>query len=284
MITKSPMSKMLRLLLVASMVMLVACGSDDDDDATTVVVGSPDNEQREEGVFQTPPMVVVNNSIENNVKAVSKVEVDGDDVTFEIECMDAPENVIHKQYIHTGVTCPSIADDRNGDGIVDWEETQQVAGPVLLSMDRQIESSNDGGFPIGRRYNYVERASLTAIRDILPQGEVFSLEGRVVIIYGVSPSTNLPDTVATNGDEPANVNIPISCAVINQVADTTTGGTTGATTGGTTGQTTGGTTGQTTGGTTGSTTGGTTGQTTGGTTGQTTGGTTGQTTGGTTAQ
>lgn len=51
--SKLTVSKILRLLLVASMVTL-ACGSDDDD-STRVVVENPDNEQREEGPLKLRP-------------------------------------------------------------------------------------------------------------------------------------------------------------------------------------------------------------------------------------
>jgi hypothetical protein len=218
-------TKILGLLLVTCMATLVACG--DDNDSTSVIIQEPRTEERQEqGTFSTPPMVIVNNNIENNVKASSRVKVEGDTVIMRVECRGAPRNVIHKQYIHTGTRCPSIADDTNGDGVIDWMEAQQVAGPLLLSMDGNPESSEQSGFPRSGTYTYERRASLERILDILPSGEDFLLAGRVVIIYGVSSSTPLPATVATNGDEPAYVNVPISCAVINAQSQPTTGGTT----------------------------------------------------------
>lgn len=249
-------SKILRLLLVASLAAVVACGSDDDD-STNVVVQVPDEEQREEaqGSYATPPMIVINNNIENNVKAVSKVEIEENEVVMRVECDDAAPNVIHKQYIHTGTTCPTAADDRNGDGYVDYVEAQQTAGPVLISLDSDISSEEEDSFPRGRSYIYVDRTSVPSLIAALPPGESLSLGGRVAIIYGADPSISLPDSVSVPVGMSAHESLPIACGVISQTSSpseetTGGGGSQGATTGdsGTTGGATSGGGSTTTGG------------------------------------
>ena len=259
-------SHFFQLLLLSVFLLVVACGDEDGGDTNITIDRDDEQQQEEEGTYTSRPSVVINNRITTNIKIITNVNIDNDDVDVKVDCTNAPKNVIHQQFIHIGVRCPTLDDDLNGDGYVDWVETQQVVGPELLALDGNLESPDVQNFPFGTNYTYQENASLAQIQEGLPSGEELSLDGRVLVIYGSDPSTPLPSTVATSPDDPVNVTIPISCVVLNKL-DSGSGGTTGGgTTGG--GTTGGGTTG---GGTTGggATGGGTTG---GGTTG---GGTTG---------
>lgn len=267
-------SRIVRMLMVASLVTMVACGDDNEGD-TNVIVNPDDEEQQEEqGTYTGQPSIVINNRIDNDVRATSRARVDNDNdqVFVDVDCQQAPPNVVHQQIIHIGVRCPGPGDDSNNDGYVDWQETQQVVGSKLLALDGNLSTQEESGYPRGGRYRYSRSARISELRDILPPGENLNLDGRVLVIYGANPQP-LPATFQYDPENPTNISIPITCIVIQKQegGPTTTGGTVGGgtTTGGTT---TGGTTtgGATIGGTTGGTT---TGGTTGGTV--TTGGTTG---------
>lgn len=287
------MKDTLKFLALGAVLILGACG--DDGDKTSVVVNpnEPQQQEEEQGTFSGSTPVIINNRIDNNIKVTNRVRVQGDTVVADVDCQDAPPNVIHQQIIHIGVRCPSALDDTNADGFVDWQETQAVVGPELISLDQNLGSQENSGFPSGQSYRYSRSASLSTIRNSLPSGENFNLEGKVLVIYGADPLTRFPATVSSNGSDPVNVTIPIFCNVIQKTASsptstasTTTGGATGSgsTTGGTTGTTTGSTTGDastttTTGGTASSSTDSTSSSTTGGMTTGTASGTTTGTTG-----
>jgi hypothetical protein len=228
--------------MVASLVTMVACGDDNDGD-TNVIVNPDEERQEEQGTYTGQPSVVINNEINNNVRATSRarVENDNDQIIIDVDCRRAAPNVVHQQFIHIGVRCPGPGDDLNNDGYVDWQETQQVVGVKLLSLDADIASQEESGFPRGENYRYSRRARISDLRSILPPSENLNLDGRVLVIYGANPQS-LPATFQYDPENPTNISIPITCIVIQkQEGPTTTGGTVG---GGTTtgGITTGGTT------------------------------------------
>jgi len=234
--------------------------------------------------------------------------MDKDNFTANINLSLAPLGT-HIQSITVGGACPTIADDKNGDGFVDAVEAQAIAGKTLIPLDGDLSSQEAGadGYPVDN-YNYSETTSFAkmlsdlVLPDTDPNDSIVKLstsdeltfQGKVVMIHGVDAATVLPATVQSIDGLPAQATLPLVCGVLQKSnSGTTTGGTTtgGTTTGGTTtgGTTTGGTTTGDTGTTTGDTgtttgeTGTTTGQT-GTTTGDsgTTTGQTGTTTGGAT--
>lgn len=247
-------SKLLRMLFVAFLVTMVACGDDNEGD-TNVIVNPDEEREEEQGTYTGQPSIVINNEIDNDVRATSRARVDNDndEVIVDVDCQQAPPNVVHHQIIHIGVRCPGPADDINNDGYVDWQETQQVVGTKLLALDANLSSEEESGYPSGSNYRYSRRARISDLRSILPPGENLNLDGRVLVIYGANPQP-LPATFQYDPENPTNISIPITCIVIQKQegGPTTSGGTVGGgtTTGGTTtGGTTGGT--ETTGGTTG---------------------------------
>ena len=215
------LTKVLTIISFASMVTFIGCGDEGD---TNVSIQDPTVEREEaQGTFATQPMVVVNNRIENDVRARSTAEIDNDNVIITVQCQNVDPVVPHRQYVHTGTRCPTIEDDTNNDGYVDYVETQLVCGPTLLALDTNIASQNEDSFPQGSSYAWVGRSSLTEILAALPSGEDLSLQGRAVIIYGISPTESLPPTVATREGESANTLIPIACGLL-QESGTTIGG------------------------------------------------------------
>ncbi len=88
--------------------------------------------------------------------------------------------------LHVWVRCPGPGDDNNNDGYVDWQETQQVVGTKLLSLDANISSVEESGYPHGANYRYSRKASISDLRSILPPGENLNFDGRVLVIYGAT--------------------------------------------------------------------------------------------------
>lgn len=271
---------------------LVACGEVEDVERSYSVTLTEVNPQVAPGVLGNGDLVLT-----------------GDNFTATLDLTGAPGGV-HRQGITVGAACPTIKDDANADGYVDGVEAQVSSGKTLIPLDGDLTSqaAGENEYP-SDNYNYSESTPFsTMLADLvapdtnpndsvvkLSAAEELTLQGKVVVVWGVAPDTVVPATVAGVDQLTPQQSLPIACGVIERVngetgsttGGTTTGGETGTTTGTTTGETgtTGGETGTTTGetGTTGGETGTTTGET-GTTTGETgtTGGETGTTTGGTT--
>jgi hypothetical protein len=250
----SLMDKLPVFIFTLSLTITLGCGNEGDT-INVVAEETGGGQQEEQGSFQTPNMIVINNQVVTNVKAISRVEIEGDEIVTRVQVRNAPRNVIHKQYIYSGRRCPNMADDTNGDGYLDWKEVQEAVGPILIPLDENLLPQDEGGYPRSNargNYNYVKRASLSRIlADLrapvddsndgfgrLRPDQELNLEGRVVIIHGIEQSVNLPYSVASSPNDPAHLSLPICCGVIEETneQDDSNGGTTGGTTDETTGQ------------------------------------------------
>jgi hypothetical protein len=123
--------------------------------------------------------------------------------------------------------CPTARNDTNGDGIIDIVETEPVAGttmvpfhddPVSMQMvkDTYPTAGTDGS------YSYGKTVSLKALKAAFAAkflGQQLDLGRRVVFLHGVPSSTKLPATVASLGEIPAQVTLPIACGEIKKVRD-----------------------------------------------------------------
>ena len=195
-------SLILMMLITTSVFVLVSCG--DSDDSTNVIIQEEDDTERQEeqGPVSAGPVIKINNTIENNVKVTNKTRVEDRDIHINWQCRDVAP-VVHQQFIHISVRCPTLADDTNGDGVVDQVETQQVIGPGVFALDQNAQSTREEQFPQGSQFDYDQRIPLSLLRRFVPQGETF-----VVMFYGAEPTTQLPPTYSFSGPGPANLTIP----------------------------------------------------------------------------
>ena len=137
------------------------------------------------------------------------------------------------QYIHTGSRCPSIKDDRNGDGYLDFIEAHDVVGDILIPLDSVLESQLRGMnlFPKIKRnngYYYSEATNFTRMMEDLRRVDTFSddrirklhrneeldLTTRVVMVYGVSDERNLPETIESYEGYSPQASLPVACSEI----------------------------------------------------------------------
>lgn len=163
--------------------------------------------------------------------ARDKVE---DELVGDVRITNAGPKLIHAQYVRAGKRCPDAKDDTNGDGIIDAREGEAVYGKVLFPLDGDLssQSSHDGEFPVGDNYgNYIySRVTkfTTFIKDMrarssddgyvkLSADEPLDINGRVVVIHGVDPASDLPVTVSTIGRVSSYQSLPIVCGVIWKV-------------------------------------------------------------------
>lgn len=153
--------------------------------------------------------------------------LNGDELTIDILINNAPASIEHWQHIH-GFTdgrdarTPTMADDKNHDGIVDLIETTEASGttmipfnsdPVAMHIPNNTypKASADGSYHYHSVVSY--KALKAAFHKAFPDQEL-DLSKRVIYIHGVPANTKLPSTVASLGDIPAQVTLPIAAGKI----------------------------------------------------------------------
>ncbi|WPU66406.1 hypothetical protein [Peredibacter starrii] len=144
----------------------------------------------------------------------AEINIAGDTVSFKT-MLDDDARVIHLQSVHAGTRCPNAGDDINGDSYVDIKEAYAVVGKVLVPLDSDLNSTA-GFYPLGGGYTYIEAASLKTLEtDVKSRtGEKLNLTGRVVLLHGVNPATELPDSFGTLDGMTPQASAPIACGVI----------------------------------------------------------------------
>lgn len=144
---------------------------------------------------------------------------------------------MNAQYIHFGHRCPTMNDDTNRDGYLDFMEAHAVVGDILIPLDTVLETQLKGMnlFPKLKRNNsfyYSEAANFARMmsdlraEDLFPNdmmgkldGDNLDLAARVVLVYGVSEERNLPVSVSSFNGYPNQASLPIACGVITERAE-----------------------------------------------------------------
>lgn len=147
------------------------------------------------------------------------INVTGDDVTVTINAAGLTPRTLHPQHIHAGTTCPSAADDANGDGFVDVIEGLPKYGPILISLDRTLNSQAASlDFPVSDAsgaYHYSQSASKSHLQSELKQA--LNLGSRHVVIHGIDPTDPLPASVQSLPGLPAWATLPVACGQLHLV-------------------------------------------------------------------
>ncbi len=157
--------------------------------------------------------------------------ITGDQLTIQVTATGVPPDTEHWQHFHgfaegdKHAACPSASEDANGDGIIDLIETEPVAGTTMVplnddpvNMDIPTDTYPTAG--ADGAYSYEKTVSLKAMQDAFAAqfpGQSLDLDRRVVFLHGTASSASLPDTVASLGDIPAQVTLPIACGQLVKV-------------------------------------------------------------------
>lgn len=205
------------LMLGLSFALLTACGKDGGGSS------GPRSPVIQEQVSEGSYMAILrpyNNSLSGFLPTgKAEFKIMGDSVSVKTY-LDDDARVSHMQSVHTGSRCPDIRDDKNGDGLVDIEESYDVVGKVLIPLDADINTEADGQgiYPTGGDFTYVEEASLSKLEtDVRARtNQNLNLGGRAVLIHGVAMGTRMPESVATKNALPMQVSIPIACGIIER--------------------------------------------------------------------
>lgn len=146
---------------------------------------------------------------------MADIKIEGDQIEIK-SWLDDSANVMHRQNIHLGSRCPTIDDDPNHDGFVDWNESTKVAKEIFLPLDQDLDSLSldENNYPIGN-FNYHETASIRSLSQKLKQN--LKLSGKVIIVTGVASNRALPTTVSQENNQTRESSIPIACGVIERM-------------------------------------------------------------------
>lgn len=162
------------------------------------------------------------------VTGKAQIVVDDGLISFAVDARGVAPGITHLQHVHAADACPKMKDDANRDGLLDLIEGVPVYGGIFIQLDSDLAVQNGGDFPVATDrgilsyYQEVTAPGLVAgLKDagVLGDGELVNLEGRHIVIHGVAPDTELPSTVASIGDIPAQVTLPVACGEIRIVSE-----------------------------------------------------------------
>lgn len=202
-----------------------------------------EQELKLEGKYEAK-LASLNSSVSGFTTAKAKIHLVADSITAEISVKDSPSMTIHSQFIYTANECPTDAHDTNSDGFIDPLEASKVLGPILIPLDAELNSQLEGSdlFPVsdvmGSYVYYKEGIISKMISDLqsvdqdtndelgkLNAGENLKLEGKVIVIQGVSEDIYLPGSVRTFDGLSERATLAIACGkitrVLNEESETT---------------------------------------------------------------
>lgn len=173
------------------------------------------------------------NSNLTGLKTVGKARfvMDGETLKVTIDVKNASPGIEHWQHFHGFkndkiAECSTDAADKNGDGIIDIVETESVSGTTMVPFNKLPAKMDVGAdtYPKADEngtYHYeaeIPMANLaSAFEDAF--GGSIDLDRRVLYIHGVPSNTDLPKSVASLGDIPVQVTLPIACGKIVKVEE-----------------------------------------------------------------
>jgi hypothetical protein len=178
----------------------------------------------------------LNSSVAGVTNAAANIQVMGDQITVAMDVNDSPVNTVHSQMIYSATECPTEVHDTNNDGFIDPIEASKVLGQILIPLDADLNSQFEGiqEFPSSNfmgNYNYYKEGVLSSlISDLqvpdmdekdqltkLTSTEELKLEGKVIVIQGVSNDIYLPGSVRTFEGTSDRATLSIACGKITRV-------------------------------------------------------------------
>ncbi|HWV23384.1 MAG TPA: hypothetical protein VNZ58_04270 [Thermomicrobiales bacterium] len=170
-----------------------------------------------------------------DVSGLATFVIDGDQLEISIGVDGVAPGISHLQHFHgfaetdQAATCPTMADDANGDGVLDIVETETKAGTTMVPFTEDPANMEivNTTYPMADEsgsYVYEQTVSLSALQEAFAMqfnGQDLNLDKRVVFIHTVPADTDLPGTAQSLDDIPAQVTLPIACGVIELVPNGT---------------------------------------------------------------
>jgi hypothetical protein len=168
----------------------------------------------------------LNNS---GASGTAKLALEGDQLTTDIASQGLAPNLPHAQHIHgleqAMSECPTLANDQDGDGLVNTTEGEPSYGPILTSFTTEGDTSPESGLAVDRFPVANEDGTLTYDRTFgVPTNVADRLEEFAIVQHGVDLNGNgVYDEEAAGPSDldpslPQEATIPANCGVIEPVS------------------------------------------------------------------
>lgn len=229
------MNKQNILALALSTTLLASCGGGGGGGGSTTSKTAQPLETELTGTYQAV-LSPLNKTVSGHLNGSLTLVRDHDDVVIDVRIASGPVSSIHSQNIHVGDRCPTDADDTNGDGYIDAEETNAIVKEILIPLDDDISSQwmGLGTFPVTDEFGYYFWSRATPFQKMMADlrdedinlkddyvkigsDKALTMIGKVIVIRGVPDATPLPETVLGRGRLTPQAGLPIACAVIKRI-------------------------------------------------------------------
>jgi hypothetical protein len=180
--------------------------------------------------------LTLNPHINGTLLGSATIQRKQDDFFAYVRLFSGGAHVWHQQHVYTGKRCPTLQDDKNGDGFIDSEEGKKIWGDVIIPLDSNINSQLRGNniYPVADEsgtYFYERVGSFEKMFFDLKQDDHslvddmvklnpddgLAIEGKVAVIYGVDASVELPSSVYAMNNLSPQKSLPIACGVFKRV-------------------------------------------------------------------
>lgn len=239
-------NKSLLVLIILSLSsFLTSCGKNgsgsssrqEQQEGETPAVAAAQDGSNIQGSYLAP-FTTLNPQVVGTIPGAAHIKREDSLINMFVRVFAGSPSIAHFQNVHMGNRCPTMSDDTNGDGFIDYQEAIAVVGPVIVPLDWDISSQAAGGrswpkaFENGS-YDYLKIASFNRfwsdlkdedsnksdnIVKLAPE-EGLDFNGKVVLIQGVGEDKTLPETVAGNGRYRNFQTLPIACGVFNATTE-----------------------------------------------------------------
>ncbi len=212
--------KSLIFIFLLPLSLTLACGKEHHNESAHLnnTLNAEQEEKSSSGFYRAilrPLNIQLSGFIPSGIAEIKITEKD-DEVKV-ITFLDDDAKVTHVQNIHTGKRCPNLTDDKNQDGFIDINEAIKASGSEMIPLDDDLNSADAGKgiYPKGSGFTYTKKASLKQLlKDTYARKkQPLNLHGRVILMRGAAPGSNIPQSVTTHEGQTKEFTIPVVCGI-----------------------------------------------------------------------
>lgn len=152
--------------------------------------------------------------------------------TARVQAIGLAPGEVHPQHVHAGASCPTLALDDDGDGLIGVAEGGPAYGLILIPLDGDLADAgqNLSSFPTGTPIDYEQSVGLDALLaaisgpdpdpdDMLTKldGEALALGTRSVVLHGAFVLDGEVVPAGTAGAE-YQATLPVACGTVVQTS------------------------------------------------------------------
>ncbi len=160
-------------------------------------------------------------------QGTATLKVEQGQLRIRVKAQGLAPGAVHLQHYHgfpdgKDAKCPTAGDDTNGDGYIDLIETEPMAGTTLVPFHEnpvslKIKAHSYPKADSRGRMEYEGTAPIDELEQALADKHGIAdidFDKRVVFLHGTAKNADLPDSVRSLPDVPAQVTLPVACGEI----------------------------------------------------------------------